>query len=98
MRSFREAREDDAEVLTRLIRSASADVAERFGLTAEVCPSHPAFTTVDQQRHRLSGADADADVMKIRFQADADLNQVILYRRSHPDLVRKYRRYCDVNG
>ena len=54
MRSFREASEDDAEVLTRLIRSAFADLTDRFGLTAEVCPSHPAFTTVDQQRQAMA--------------------------------------------
>ena len=54
MISFREAGEDDAELLTRLIRAAFADVAERFGLTVENCPSHPAFTTVDHQRQAIA--------------------------------------------
>ncbi len=36
-----DASEDDAELLASLIRGAFADVAQRFGLTPENCPTHP---------------------------------------------------------
>lgn len=35
------ASEDDAELLASLIRESFADVAKRFGLTPENCPTHP---------------------------------------------------------
>ncbi len=38
---IREATTDDAPVAARLIREAFADVARRFNLSAENCPSHP---------------------------------------------------------
>jgi N-acetylglutamate synthase-like GNAT family acetyltransferase len=38
---FREATHDDIVAITRLIRIAFADVAERFQLTQENCPKHP---------------------------------------------------------
>jgi N-acetylglutamate synthase-like GNAT family acetyltransferase len=36
-----EASEADAELLASLIRDSFADVAKRFGLTPENCPTHP---------------------------------------------------------
>lgn len=36
-----DASEDDAELLASLIRGSFADVAQRFGLTPENCPTHP---------------------------------------------------------
>jgi N-acetylglutamate synthase-like GNAT family acetyltransferase len=38
---IRQASEQDAAVLSELIRASFRDVAERLGLTAENCPGHP---------------------------------------------------------
>ena len=51
---IREVGEGEAEVMTELICLAYSDVAEQFGLSAETCPSHPAFTTVDDQRRAMA--------------------------------------------
>jgi GNAT superfamily N-acetyltransferase len=40
-----DAPEADAELLASLIRASFADVAERFGLTPENCPTHPSNCT-----------------------------------------------------
>lgn len=47
---IREATRADAPLLVGLIRRSFRDVAERFGLTAENCPSHPAYITQDDIR------------------------------------------------
>jgi len=38
---IREASREDAPLLARLIRDSFRDVAERFNLTADNCPTHP---------------------------------------------------------
>jgi GNAT superfamily N-acetyltransferase len=38
---------DDAPALATLIRAANAPVAQRFGLTASNCPSHPSLCQAD---------------------------------------------------
>lgn len=43
--SIRQATPDDAPLLAALIRAAFRDVAERFGLTPENCPTHPSNCT-----------------------------------------------------
>lgn len=43
MMAIREAGRGDVPLLNRLIRESFRDVAERFGLTPDNCPSHPAF-------------------------------------------------------
>jgi len=45
---IREATRDDLPLLARLIRESFRDVADRFGLTAENCPTHPSNVTEDQ--------------------------------------------------
>ena len=42
---IREASERDTGDLNRIIRASFRDVAERFSLTAENCPTHPSFCT-----------------------------------------------------
>ena len=42
---IRRATESEADLLAELIRDASRDVAERFGLTPENCPRHPSNCT-----------------------------------------------------
>ncbi len=37
----------DIGILTEIIRSSFRDVADRFGLTQENCPTHPSNCTVD---------------------------------------------------
>ncbi|WP_158284236.1 GNAT family N-acetyltransferase [Azospirillum sp. TSO22-1] len=49
-----EAAEPEAGVLAGLIAAAFAGVAERFMVTRDTCPSHPAFVTADRIRHSLS--------------------------------------------
>jgi GNAT superfamily N-acetyltransferase len=41
------ATESDATCLAEIIREASRDVAERFGLTPENCPKHPSNCTAE---------------------------------------------------
>lgn len=45
---IREAKRDDLPLLVRLVRESFRDVADRFGLTAENCPTHPSNVTEDQ--------------------------------------------------
>lgn len=54
MTEIRAADIGDAELLTQLIREAFADLADRFGLTQENCPTNPAFTTPDDQRAAMA--------------------------------------------
>lgn len=42
---IRHATESDASCLAAILREASRDVAERFGLTPENCPTHPSNCT-----------------------------------------------------
>jgi GNAT superfamily N-acetyltransferase len=42
---IRDATESDAACLAAILRGASRDVAERFGLTPENCPTHPSNCT-----------------------------------------------------
>ena len=42
-----DAAADDADRLADVIRRASRDVAERFGVTAENCPKHPSHCTAE---------------------------------------------------
>jgi len=42
---IREATGDDVPLVARLIRDSFRDVAERFGLTRESCPTHPSHCT-----------------------------------------------------
>ena len=51
---IREVSEGEAGVVRELICRAYSDVAEQFGLSAETCPSHPAFTTVDDQKRAMA--------------------------------------------
>jgi GNAT superfamily N-acetyltransferase len=44
---IREALERDIPGLNRIIRGSFRDVAERFALTEENCPTHPSFCTAD---------------------------------------------------
>ena len=41
------ATESEAELLAELVRTASRDVAVRFGLTPDNCPRHPSNCTVE---------------------------------------------------
>jgi len=43
--AIRQATRDEAPRLAEIIRAAFRDVAERFGLTAETCPTHPSLCT-----------------------------------------------------
>lgn len=54
MASVRSASNDDARLLTDLIRQAYSGVASRFGLTETNCPSHPAFTCLAEQERAIS--------------------------------------------
>ena len=45
--SIREANSEEAEFLAELIRDAFRDVADRFGLTPEITPTHPSNCTAD---------------------------------------------------
>jgi N-acetylglutamate synthase-like GNAT family acetyltransferase len=45
--SIRDATIDDVPMLARLIRDSFRDVARRFGLTPENCPTHPSNCTED---------------------------------------------------
>ncbi|MBW1849587.1 MAG: GNAT family N-acetyltransferase [Deltaproteobacteria bacterium] len=45
---IRSATVDDIPVLIDLIKRSFRDVAERFGLTKENCPTHPSFYTTDR--------------------------------------------------
>jgi len=45
--TIRQARSEDSETLVKLIRTGFRDVAERFGLTKENCPTHPSNCTLD---------------------------------------------------
>ncbi|MEJ2726821.1 MAG: GNAT family N-acetyltransferase [Deltaproteobacteria bacterium] len=45
--TIRAATVGDVELLTSLIRTAFSDVAERFNLTPENCPTHPSNCTAD---------------------------------------------------
>ncbi|MCJ7773432.1 MAG: GNAT family N-acetyltransferase [Desulfobacterales bacterium] len=47
---IRQASIDDIPVLIDLIRRSFRDVAKRFGLTRENCPTHPSFYTVDRMK------------------------------------------------
>lgn len=51
--TIRAATGEDVQRLTLLIRTAFRDVAERFNLTPENCPTHPANCTVDWIRSAL---------------------------------------------
>jgi N-acetylglutamate synthase-like GNAT family acetyltransferase len=42
---IREASVEDIHLLTSLIRESFSDVAERFSLTPDNCPTHPSFCT-----------------------------------------------------
>lgn len=42
---IREASRGDVDLLTSLIRESFRDVAARFGLTPDNCPTHPSFCT-----------------------------------------------------
>lgn len=42
---IRDATQEDVPVLAGLIRDSFLDVAERFSLTRENCPTHPSFCT-----------------------------------------------------
>ena len=44
---IRQATTEDARLLANLIRQSFRDVAERFGLTQENCPTHPSNCTID---------------------------------------------------
>lgn len=44
---IRRAKENDAKVLSQLIRSAHKGVATKFGLTKENCPKHPSNCSID---------------------------------------------------
>lgn len=44
---IREATKDDVPRVVEIIRAAFRDVAERFGLTAETCPTHPSLCTAE---------------------------------------------------
>jgi N-acetylglutamate synthase-like GNAT family acetyltransferase len=44
---IRNATEGDAGCLASILREASRDVAERFGLTPENCPKHPSNCTTE---------------------------------------------------
>ena len=44
---IRTGTQKDVAVLTEIIRSSFRDVADRFGLTQENCPTHPSSCTVD---------------------------------------------------
>ena len=44
---IRSATESDAGCLAAILREASRDVAERFGLTPENCPKHPSNCTAE---------------------------------------------------
>jgi N-acetylglutamate synthase-like GNAT family acetyltransferase len=44
---IRAGTQKDIAVLTEIIRSSFRDVADRFGLTQENCPTHPSNCTVD---------------------------------------------------
>ena len=43
--SIRDATNDDITLLTTLIRNSFRDIAERFNLTPENCPTHPSNCT-----------------------------------------------------
>jgi predicted N-acetyltransferase YhbS len=43
--AIRQATRDEAARLAEIIQAAFGDVAERFGLTAESCPTHPSLCT-----------------------------------------------------
>jgi hypothetical protein len=45
--AIRNAAESDVTCLAGIIREASRDVAERFGLTPENCPKHPSNCTAE---------------------------------------------------
>jgi len=51
--TIRVATEEDVELLTSLIRTAFRDVADRFNLTPENCPTHPSNCTLDWIRSAL---------------------------------------------
>lgn len=46
--NIRQANVDDIPVLVDLIRRSFKDVAERFGLTKDNCPTHPSFYTTER--------------------------------------------------
>jgi len=50
---IRMATHDDMDLLASLIREAFRDVAERFNLTPENCPTHPSNCTADWIRSAL---------------------------------------------
>jgi N-acetylglutamate synthase-like GNAT family acetyltransferase len=55
---IREASREDVHLLTSLIRESFSDVAVRFGLTPDNCPTHPSFCTpqwVDSAMHKGIG-------------------------------------------
>jgi N-acetylglutamate synthase-like GNAT family acetyltransferase len=45
--TIRNATQDDIACLATIIRQASRDVAERFGITPENCPRHPSNCTAE---------------------------------------------------
>ena len=47
LQPIRKATTEDLTLLAELIRQSFHDVAERFGLTFENCPTHPSNCTVD---------------------------------------------------
>jgi N-acetylglutamate synthase-like GNAT family acetyltransferase len=68
-RQIRDATIDDADSLAGLVSRSFRDVAERFGLTPENCPTHPSFCTPEwiradfqkrKQYYLLSSADEGA--------------------------------------
>jgi N-acetylglutamate synthase-like GNAT family acetyltransferase len=52
--TIRQARSEDSETLVKLIRTGFRDVAERFGLTRENCPTHPSNCTLESVKADLS--------------------------------------------
>ena len=50
---IREAGWEDISALARIIRDSFRDVAERFSLTPENCPTHPSFSTEERVESAL---------------------------------------------
>ena len=87
--AIRNATESEASCLAAILREASRDVAERFGLTPENCPKHPSNCT-----SKWIEAGFEKGIAYYILRVDSVPCGCVALEQANPDACYFYGREC----